>query len=449
MFRQPQVPYPALSSAAPADKKASVLTGSYESARVSLIGNRSEQQDAEGAWHSPQASLAVVADGAGGHQGSAQASALAVEVLQGCWEQELKQGVTPEQAADILMQAIADAHARILEQGNGKASLCGKSAIVILYLCGGSYTVLNVGDCRAYLGGAGGWELLTKDDSLLQVELDAGMITPEEAVDHPDQGILTQALGSHKTPKPHLKQGFCGADNDFLLCCDGLWNQLPADWSSAPWATEPTNEAHQALLQAKAELAVAQRHGSSDNVSAVWVYAAPQTTQGEAGACRLGKSILFLSRGLHIAAWVGVPAFVAVSMGHEPSSLTDTSFAAATGLWVLTAFLYLIAFFAHAARHDKVRFIAGMVTASAVCLLSALFIAMELPIYPAAGWQAGLILLLIALLSLACCSRAVPFEPARRCAMRFILGMAAELILLASAVWLCIFLPVAPYSPLF
>lgn len=244
----------------------------YNSVGVSKIGGRKEQQDAEGSWHSDTADLAVVADGAGGHKGGAAASATAVNTLKGVWERELSAGVPAEKAAEILTDALKQAHQAILDQGNGNAELCGKSAIVVVYLHGGQYTVLNAGDCRAYISTPEGWKQLTRDDSLLQLELEQGMVSPEEAIDHPDQSVLTQALGGHSVPKPHVVQGEYTAENDFLLCCDGLWNQLPPGWHNTPWHTEMTAEDHADMLNAKADQAVEAKGAKSDNVSAIWLF---------------------------------------------------------------------------------------------------------------------------------------------------------------------------------
>lgn len=239
---------------------------------ISKIGGRTEQQDADAFWHSATADMAVVADGAGGHKGGAAASAAAIEVLQQIWEKELAAGVSAEQSAAILTQGLIRAHHAILEQGNGNSELCGKSAVVVVYLHQGHYTVLNIGDCRAYISGVNGWTQLTKDDSLLQLELDSGMVTPEEAIGHPDQGVLTQALGGHSVPKPHLAQGEYTQENDFLLCCDGLWNQLPPDRFSTPWKAESTLESHADMLNSMGDRAVAAKGTKSDNVSAVWLF---------------------------------------------------------------------------------------------------------------------------------------------------------------------------------
>ena len=237
----------------------------------SLLGDRPDQQDAERAWVSPYASLAVVADGVGGHIGGAQASAKAAEVLEKAWNDRLCRGVTPVMAENLLKTAIHDAHRAVLEMSGGNPERSGKCAYVAAYLCDGAYTVVNVGDCRAYLSSRGKWKLLTHDDSLLQILLDQGQVEPQDAVNHPDQGVLTQAIGGSSDPKPHVFHGTYEDHQSFLLCCDGLWNQLP-EQEMRGWNCEPTKAAHDLLLKDKAAAAVRAKNGKSDNVSAVWLY---------------------------------------------------------------------------------------------------------------------------------------------------------------------------------
>ncbi len=244
-------------------------------AAVSLIGDRPTQQDNEACWKSDKAMLAVVADGAGGHAGGEQASRAAVDSLHNTWNKQLAAGVPPSRAEEILSEALLTAHREVIERAGGDAKFCGKCAIVVVYLCNGCYTVANVGDCRAYLAHQNKWEQLTVDDSLLRILLERGEVSPEEARDHPDQSCLTQALGTTGRVKPHVSSGDYAATDRFLLCCDGLWNQLPDDrWSMKNWqAGSP--KAHSDLLSLMARQAMHAAAGKSDNVSAIWLHTLP------------------------------------------------------------------------------------------------------------------------------------------------------------------------------
>ncbi len=240
-------------------------------ASVSLLGDRPTQQDSEAGWQSSRASLYVVADGAGGHAGGEFASRKVVEFLHSAWRQTLSAGVPPDQARETISAALLSAHDYLIKRAGGKASLSGKSTAVVVYLCDNTYTVVNVGDSRAYMVQDGEWKQLTVDDSLLRIYLQRGEITPEEAVNHPDKNTLTQAIGSSHYPKPHIASGsYTGADS-FLLCCDGFWGQLPAEmWKMSCWAASSVR-ASSHCLQLLAQSAVDAVPGHSDNVSAIWV----------------------------------------------------------------------------------------------------------------------------------------------------------------------------------
>lgn len=240
---------------------------------VQLIGDRSSQQDSVGHWHSDKATLAVVADGAGGHVGGAQASQTAVATLERYWQDKLSAGVSSAEAAKILTQAVQQAHTDIIQNAGGNAALSGKSAFVAVYLHDGQYTCINVGDCRAYVTHQGQWKQLSIDDSLLRILIDKGEVSPQEAKNHPDQNILTQALGTENKIKPHISHGTFSKEDSFLLCCDGLWNQLPDEiWPLANWEAD-TPAQYKNVLMVMANKAAIAANGSSDNVSAVWICA--------------------------------------------------------------------------------------------------------------------------------------------------------------------------------
>ena len=244
-------------------------------AQVSLIGDRDSQQDNEAVWESPNAMLAVVADGAGGHSGGERASFTAVSSLYNTWNERLAAGVAPDMAAEILREALLIAHHEVIEQAGGNAKFSGKCAIVAVYLCRGVYTVANVGDCRAYLAHKNTWQQLTIDDSLLRILVERGEVTPEEAQNHPDQSVLTQALGATGNVKPHIHSGTYAAADKFLLCCDGLWNQLPEPLWNMFTLRATTPATHNAMLLNHAQQAVLHAAGKSDNVSAIWIHTPP------------------------------------------------------------------------------------------------------------------------------------------------------------------------------
>lgn len=239
---------------------------------VSLLGDRPSQQDTEACWQSPSATLAVVADGAGGHAGGEFASSTVVRFLHEAWNRSLAGGVPQKLAQDVICDALADAHSYLIDRAGGKSSLSGKSTVVAVYISHGTYTVVNIGDSRAYLAYKGKWKQLSIDDSLLRVNLERGEISPEEARNHPDQSRLLQAIGGHSVPQPHVFSGPYSEKSSFLLCCDGLWGQLPPElWEMSCWAAS-SPRAYSRCLENMARAAVEEAAGKSDNVSAIWIH---------------------------------------------------------------------------------------------------------------------------------------------------------------------------------
>ena len=86
---------------------------------------------------------------------------------------------------------------------------------------------VHIGDSRAYLLRDGGLFQITHDDTVVQSMIDAGRLTPEEAVSHPQRSLLLKALDatSGNLPEPKLRDAQAG--DRYLLCTDGLTSVVP------------------------------------------------------------------------------------------------------------------------------------------------------------------------------------------------------------------------------
>ena len=259
---------------------------------ISDQGDRDSQQDACTFRQSERALLAVVADGAGGHQGGAEAAQRAVRMMEELWESKLQHNVPPSEAVKLLRVRLQSIHDNILESGHNNPDLCGKCAIVILYACQGKYVCLNAGDCRLYHNDGQKWKRITQDDSLAWKLMLMGQIKEEELKGHPDQSHLTQALGGDRAPVPHINSGRWKPGDQFLLCCDGLWNQLPDElWPVQQWTPHATQ-----TLQKMVKASVRAKRGESDNVTAIWINSvgetSPATAQPSASSGNVFKSLV-------------------------------------------------------------------------------------------------------------------------------------------------------------
>lgn len=164
--------------------------------------------------------VSVVCDGMGGHVGGAVASHLAVETIQLFLENNYFDD--PRRA---IVEACNAANSAILQRTTQQSELTGMgSTCVMLIVRNGKVYMGSVGDSRIYLVRSKTITQLTKDQSYVQMLVDEGAITKEQAEHHPRKNEITNALGLPSMqpatilPDPiNPEAGDC-----FLLCSDGL-----------------------------------------------------------------------------------------------------------------------------------------------------------------------------------------------------------------------------------
>jgi len=213
----------------------------------------------------PEIGLFGVADGAGGHDSGEVASALLRENLQA-----IPAGLGPAEMVGRVRRAITDAHAALLDEARrrGPGTVIA-STIVVLLLHGDHFACLWAGDSRLYLFGDGRLQQLSRDHSLVQEMVDAGILRPEDAEGHPRANIITRAVGANDEPLEVDKvTGHVQPGDRFLLCSDGLFKAL-AETAVAEVLADPAPGGSPA--ERLIEAALARR--ASDNVTAVVVEA--------------------------------------------------------------------------------------------------------------------------------------------------------------------------------
>lgn len=211
--------------------------------------------------------VAVVCDGMGGAQAGNVASAVAVEVFCAAVEDACKGGVPKDTQSrqEILMEACRKANRQVFERSVSAIEYQGMgTTLVAALIFSDEIHVANVGDSRCYLIDEGGAHQVTLDHSVVQVLVERGDITPEEARVHPKKNLITRALGvddhvvSDHYRVPHTE------NNWMLLCSDGLSNVLPDDVLHSEIARAETPEECARRL-----LAMTLEQGAPDNVTIV------------------------------------------------------------------------------------------------------------------------------------------------------------------------------------
>ncbi len=219
---------------------------------------RSTNQDDFGAGDD----LFVLADGMGGHRGGEVASAEAVAGVLGSFDERTRVGLA--RAVDRANQAVFGRAAGDVDLFGMGTTLC---ALALVRSEGGDVlAVANVGDSRVYRYGEGRLTQVSDDHSLVADLVRAGDLTEEEAVRHPQRNILTRALGIESALSVDTWELPVRADDRYLLCSDGLFNEIDDD-RIAVLLAGPNNPE----LTAASLVRAAVDAGGHDNVTALVV----------------------------------------------------------------------------------------------------------------------------------------------------------------------------------
>jgi protein phosphatase len=211
----------------------------------------------------PDEKVTAVADGMGGAAAGEVASVLFVTVVREVFSTEY---LTTEDAVYQNVQKVfSTANERMIEHVTLNPNDYGMGCTgELLVFVDGRYIIGHVGDSRIYLFRNSTLRQLTKDHSLVQMQLDSGMITPEEARVHPKKNIVLRAVGIEDDFSLDILRGNSSADDLFMLCSDGLTDMIDDDAVSSILLSSFS-------LEQKAEELVeaAKNAGGKDNITVV------------------------------------------------------------------------------------------------------------------------------------------------------------------------------------
>ena len=174
--------------------------------------------------HDRERSIFAVADGVGGAEAGEVASQTAIEVL----DEAFRHQVDGADVEDLMELAIQRANASIhqMAQEHAKFSMMA-TTIVALHLKGNIATFGHVGDSRLYrLTPDGQLHRETEDHSIVEEEVRAGRMTPEQAANHPSKNVISRALGAEQGVEVDMKTMEVEEGTEFLLCTDGITRHI-------------------------------------------------------------------------------------------------------------------------------------------------------------------------------------------------------------------------------
>ncbi|WP_433723443.1 PP2C family protein-serine/threonine phosphatase [Actinoplanes sp. CA-051413] len=203
--------------------------------------------------------LLAVADGMGGMAAGDVASNIVIAAMA-----PLDEDVPGDALVDALRHAVGTANQTLRDTVDANPHLEGMGTTLTAVLFSGSKIgMVHIGDSRAYMVRQGEFAQITKDDTYVQMLVDEGRISPEEASSHPQRSLLTRALdGRDIDPEYSVRQVLKG--DRYLICSDGLSGVVSAETigESMRDIKDP-----QACVERLVQLAL--RGGGPDNITVV------------------------------------------------------------------------------------------------------------------------------------------------------------------------------------
>ncbi len=215
--------------------------------------------------------LLIVADGMGGHRGGATASRLATETVKNHYL-----GSETEDVAAALRQAVTLANTRVFAQSQTNPDLRGMGTTTsALVIRGNQGWFAHVGDSRIYLVRGDTITQLTEDHSLVATMVREGLLTTQEAENHPRRNVLQRSIGVGEEVEIDIRGPIDVQENDvFILCSDGLHGLVKEE--------EMKQIARLPLQQAADEFVkLALERGAPDNVTVIVARVLPADQIGE------------------------------------------------------------------------------------------------------------------------------------------------------------------------
>jgi protein phosphatase len=220
--------------------------------------------------------LVVLADGMGGYNAGEVASGMATTVIITEMQQMLAnvqpyaidEKTNKEVGARLVREQVLKANSSIYQAAQSQPQYAGMgTTLVVALFYDNRVLVAHLGDSRLYLLRDGKFKQVTRDHSLLQEQIDSGLITPEQAKKAAHKNLVTKALGIDPSVEPEIKEYPTQVGDIYLLCSDGLCDMVEDDDIGMTVQALGAN----LKLCAQQLVQMANDNGGRDNVSVILV----------------------------------------------------------------------------------------------------------------------------------------------------------------------------------
>jgi len=239
---------------------------SFLTAIQSQIGGRNRNDDVCDYVSVKETSCWVLADGVGGHNRGDIAAQIAVDQVLCSFQKDTS--VTPQ----AMMQHMEIAQKAVLERQQTDPGTLGMRTTLVVLISDGQKAIWgHIGDSRLYHLRNGCIEFQSRDQSLVQLQVERGEIKPDEIRLSKDRNLLLEALGDPDKFRPDILKETVRVkpDDNWLLCTDGLWDyvveqEIEADLAKSPDPADWIRNLEQRVL--------ARADKSHDNYTSVAVF---------------------------------------------------------------------------------------------------------------------------------------------------------------------------------
>ena len=209
---------------------------------------------------------AVVCDGMGGANGGNIASETAVKVISEKITSGYHPGMNDNSIKHLLVSSIEAANARVNSASKASEDLRGMGTTVVAAIIKDeNLYISNVGDSRLYIINSKSINQMTVDHSIVQLMIDQGELSPEDAKDHPKRNVITRALGVESSVRIDFSQEQIDRNDIILLCTDGLTNYVDDETIFKVCSETNKYEIADKLVE------LANANGGGDNITVVAV----------------------------------------------------------------------------------------------------------------------------------------------------------------------------------
>ncbi|MES2945707.1 MAG: Stp1/IreP family PP2C-type Ser/Thr phosphatase [Pseudomonadota bacterium] len=232
--------------------------------------------------------LCILADGMGGYNAGEIASGMAVAFIKsemGRWLSQAGKHANAKEVRRALEICVENANHSIFNAANSNPQYTGMGTTLVVGVFQEDRFMLgHIGDSRCYRLRASEFQQITKDHSLLQEQLDAGLITPEQAQTSLNKNLVTRALGVEDTVMLEVHEHRVEVGDTYLMCSDGL-SDMVGDAAIAGVMLGAGS------LEQKARqlIAAANEAGGRDNISVLLAQAKQATVKRGLLSRMLGK----------------------------------------------------------------------------------------------------------------------------------------------------------------